>query len=214
MALAFRIGSFTDFAGFGGWCLRMFAVPLLRRPLQVPGFGFNGELVLTGIDKMSSQAAIHSQQTHEAEPELRYHIFQLDIPPDGCYLFTFSCPERSSTYFNALMVQHGQIVGLTEHTPVLLGTSENPIGGLAITHPVLEDGSVGGPGFAMRLRNLESTTMSWDRLMSVKEADTAFKELRKKVATVVEEFLDRPGHCGPMEAFAECEEAFKSITRN
>jgi hypothetical protein len=168
--------------------------------------------------RMSSQAASRSQQPHEAEPELRYHIFQLDIPPDGCYLFTFSCPERSSTYFNALMVQHGQIVGLTEHTPVLLGTSENPIGGLAITlpltHPVLEDGSVGGPGFAMRLRNPESATMSWDRLMSVKEADTAFKGLRKKVTTVVEEFLDRPGHCGPTEAYAECEEAFKSITRN
>ena len=114
-------------------------------------------------------------QPQEAQPELlRYHTFQLNIPPDGCYLFTFSCPEKQSTYFNALMVRHGQIVGLTQHTPVLLSTSEDPVGGLAIGHLILEDGSMGGPGFVMRLRNPERATMSWERLMSVMEADTAF----------------------------------------
>jgi hypothetical protein len=101
-------------------------------------------------------------QPQEAQPELRYHTFKLDIPPDGCYLFTFSCPERQSTYFNALMVRHGQVVGLTQHTPVLLSTSEDPVGGLAIGHLILEDGSMGGPGFAIWLRNPERATMSWE----------------------------------------------------
>jgi hypothetical protein len=163
---------------------------------------------------MSDQAAPRPQSP-EAESLLRYHIFQLDLPPDGCYLFTFSCPERPSTYSNALLVRHGKIVGLTEYVPVLLSSSEDGACGLAITQHHLTfrpDGSVGSPdiaspGIAMRLKNPERATMTWEPLMPVQEADAALKGLRQRVTAVIDEFLDRPGHCGPLEGFAACERA-------
>ena len=182
-----------------------------RIGLMYPSGGSVSFSLRTASDDMSAGQTTSMLRTEEEEDRKPYyHIFQLDIPSDGCYLFSFSTPEKPLTYSNALMVQHGQIVGLMAHIPLLLRTSEDPVGGLAITYPVLEDGSIGGPGIVMRSRNPELATMTWEPLMPVKEADAAFKGLLQNVTkmnTMIEEFLDRPGHSGFVEGFTACKEA-------
>jgi hypothetical protein len=138
-----------------------------------------------------------------AEPKLEYHEVLLDLPPDGCYLFTFVPLDK--TYSNALMVRSGRIVGLTEYVPIILATSEDNIGGLVISLP---DGTQQGdakyhPRIIMRLQYPEKVGMRWEPLMPIADADMALQAVQRSVNAVVEEFLDRPGHCGPVQSFAE-----------